>query len=336
MILANPIYDVVFKLLLNDLEVAKEFISRIMGREILRLQPSSQEIPLKKVAHGGDTITLLRMDFSAVILDEAGRETQVLIEIQKAKLPGDISRFRNYLGEQYKKAQPSLLLVGEDAISSDSEKVHLPIFTIYLLNFKLETDLPALLRVQREYQNAVTEQALAGEVHDAFVESLTHDSFIVQIPKLSTDPKERLERAFALFNQKLAREDDRHKLYLEDGTELEDDDLIQKMTRILTKAIAETEIADQMEHEDILQEDIERSMRKLQSQISNLEKEKEEANRQKEEERRQKEEERRQKEDANRQKEEALSKLRSAYQGMLNSGMSSAHALEVLGLDDLP
>lgn len=62
----------VFKLLLNDLEVAKEFITRILGRELFRLQPSSQEVPLKKVAHGGDTITLLRMDFSAVVLDMEG------------------------------------------------------------------------------------------------------------------------------------------------------------------------------------------------------------------------------------------------------------------------
>jgi hypothetical protein len=309
MILANPIYDVVFKLLLNDLDVAKEFLSRIMGRTIIKLQPSSQEVPLKKISHQGETITLLRMDFSAVVLDHDSRETNVLIEIQKAKFPQDIGRFRNYLGEQYKALTDTVTShhVGEES-ELDHHKTHLPIFTVYLLNFKLDTELPALVRVQREYKNAATEETLGSGLHDEFIESLTHDSFIAQIPKLPPQPKERLEKAFALFNQQLIREGDRHKLYLEDGTELEDDDLIKKMARILTKAVAESDVAKQMEHEDVLQQDIERSMLKLKKQISDLEKE----------------------------KNEALSSLKSAYENLIKSGMTNQQALDILNLKEQP
>ena len=41
MIIANPIYNVVFKYLLEDLEIARLFLSRIIGEEIVevRLQP---------------------------------------------------------------------------------------------------------------------------------------------------------------------------------------------------------------------------------------------------------------------------------------------------------
>jgi flagellar biosynthesis GTPase FlhF len=302
------------------------------------------------------------MDFSALILDSEGRESQILIEIQKAKLPGDISRFRNYLGEQYKKPKDSLS--HDDDQGSIKEKVHLPIFSIYLLNFNLSTELPALLRIQRDYKNAVTDESLGRDCHDEFVESLTHDSFIVQIPKLSPKPTERLERTFALFNQMLTRKGDRHRIYLEDGTPLQDDVLIQKMSRVLTKAVAESSVAEQMEHEDILQEDIERSVKTLEKEISDLKKQHEETQLQKEEaivkereERRQKEEERRQKEEAiakeqeerrqkekeRRQKEEAivkeqeaLNKLKSAYQSMLDSGMEANQALNILGLKQAP
>ena len=322
MIIANPIYDVVFKLLMSDLDVAKGFISRIMGREILRLSFSSQEVPLRTADHEGQTITLLRMDFAATVLDEHQRETQVLIEIQKAKIPEDIGRFRNYLGEQYK----GTIDHKEKNISISK---HLPIFTIYLLNFNLNSKLPALIRVQREYRNAVTQQALKPDIHDEFIECLTHDSFIAQVTKLPLDPQEPLERAFALFNQKLIKGKDHHKLYLDDGTELRDDELLQKMLRILSQAVAKPEVARQMEHEDILQKDLEMSMRKLEVKIAEM-------TEQKEEERRQKEEERRQKEEERRQKEEAQARIAGLYDKLCAMGMSEAEALSMLNLTSPP
>jgi thymidylate synthase ThyX len=188
--------------------------------------------------------------------------------------------------------------------------------------------------VQREYKNAVTEESLQSNIHDEFVESLTHDSFIVQIPKLSEEPKERLERAFALFNQKLTRADDRHRLYFPDESSLKDDELIQKMARILKNAVAEAEISEQMEHEDVLQEDIERSMRKLKRQISDLENEKEQERKLKEQERKLKEEALSKEQEALVKEKEALSKIKQAYQALIDSGMSSEQAKGILNLDD--
>ena len=316
MILANPIYDVVFKLLMSDLDVAKGFISRIMGREILKLSLSSQEIPIKKVDHEGQTITLMRMDFSAIVLDENKRESNVLIEIQKAKIPADIGRFRHYLGEQYKARTDT------ETPSGESDPCHLPIFTIYILNFSLEQNLPPLVRVQRDYKNAATQESLGPDIHDEFIESLTHDSFIAQISKLPPKPTETLERTFALFNQKLIRNSNRHQLILDEGSPLEDDELLQKMTRILNKAIEKPDIAKQMEHEDVLQQDLERSMRKMQFKITEFEKGKEE--------------ERRQKEDERRQKEEAIQQLNSAYDRLLKSGMNQQEAIDILGIKEPP
>jgi len=358
MLIANPIYDVVFKLLMSDLDVAKGFISRILGRQITTLQFSSQEVPIKEMDHEGQTITLMRMDFSATVLDERGRATNVLIEIQKAKIPADIGRFRYYLGEQYKTRTDAKTPSGQ------SDPSHLPIFTIYILNFSLDKDLPPLIRIQRDYKNAATQESLGTEIHDEFIESLTHDSFIAQISKLPPKPVEVLERTFALFNQKLMRGENRHQLYLDDGTPLQDDELIAKMTRILHQAVAEPKIAKQMEHEDVLQQDLERSLRKMKVKIEELEleneaarsreqeerrqkeeereqkeeerKQKEEERKQKEEERRQKEEERKQKEEERKQKEEAKKTIYDSYFKILEAGLSREQALTILGLQFPP
>ena len=50
MIIANPIYDTVFKFLLEDLTIGKKLISVIIGEEVLELEvrPQEQTTPSNK------------------------------------------------------------------------------------------------------------------------------------------------------------------------------------------------------------------------------------------------------------------------------------------------
>jgi len=100
--IANPIYDVIFKYMLEDNKVAKLFLSAIIGENIEELEFSPQErtveIPGRTVE--SSPLTVCRFDFSAKILTEAGFKT-VTVELQKAKLQSDLMRFRRYLGVQY-------------------------------------------------------------------------------------------------------------------------------------------------------------------------------------------------------------------------------------------
>lgn len=48
-------------------------------------------------------LAVYRLHFIAGIKTETGEYKKVLIEIQKAKKPVDLMRFRNYLAGQYKK-----------------------------------------------------------------------------------------------------------------------------------------------------------------------------------------------------------------------------------------
>ena len=92
---ANPIYDVTFKYLLEDSKVAKLLLSAIIGEDIQELEFSAQErtVEVTPLIKEKTPLTVCRIDFSAKIKTETGFKT-VIIELQKAKLQSDIMRFR--------------------------------------------------------------------------------------------------------------------------------------------------------------------------------------------------------------------------------------------------
>jgi hypothetical protein len=76
MIIANPLYDVIFKYLMEDMESAKTIISSIIEREIisLTLLPQEQTLFSEKLQ-----LTVMRMDFKAIIKIEEGKFEKILI-----------------------------------------------------------------------------------------------------------------------------------------------------------------------------------------------------------------------------------------------------------------
>ena len=88
--IANPIYDVVFKYMMEDLKVAKAFISAIIGEEVVELDFCPQELVVR---YKEDSHTVIRMDFMARVKVSDGEYKAIIIEMQKAKLATDIARF---------------------------------------------------------------------------------------------------------------------------------------------------------------------------------------------------------------------------------------------------
>jgi TATA-binding protein-associated factor Taf7 len=162
-----------------------------------------------------------------------------------------------------------------------------------------------------------------------FIEALTHDAFVVQSPRLPDVPKTPLERAFSLFNQRLIRED-KHRLIIEGEASLSPKDaLTEKMARVLFKISASKEIEERMNQEDILQEDIERAIKKLEHDIREAQREKEEAQKREITERKEKEEAQKGKEEAQREKEGIL---QQAIQALMKTGLSEENARKALNL----
>lgn len=196
--IANPIYDVVFKYMMSDNKVAKLFLSAIIGEEIIELafEPTEMQLSLQ------ESITVLRMDFKATIKQLDGSQKVIIIEIQKAKLHTDIMRFRRYLGLQYSDVENSVIKEvyknpnGNDTIIRDA----LPILSIYFLGHQLDKvkDVP-VIKVERSYVDVATGTVL--EEREAFIESLTHDSFIIQIPNIKGHRRTELEKLLYILTK---------------------------------------------------------------------------------------------------------------------------------------
>ncbi|MFH0925186.1 MAG: hypothetical protein V1872_06075 [bacterium] len=242
--IANPIYDIVFKYLMDDNKVAKLMISSIIEEDIIELQflPKERHIELEKQA-----LTVYRLDFSAKIKTKAGYK-QVIIEIQKAKYPTDIMRFRRYLGEQYLNENNAIKRVEDNG---KERKEAIPILSIYLLGHTLEhTNVPVIM-VKRNYTDRATRQEI--KEREEFIESLTHDSVIIQIPYLKAKRRNELEKLLSIFDQS-NRTSDQHILQIkEEDYPLEYRDVIRRLQR----AIEEPKVRDNMDMEDEIVEELE-------------------------------------------------------------------------------
>ena len=242
--IANPIYDAVFKYLMEDKESARILISTIIEKEIISLELSPKE-KVYRIEAGDEKppMAVYRLDFAARIKTETGFQT-ILIEIQKAKYAADIMRFRRYLGSQYRDKNNSYPVEYKWAGEIRKKRKAIPILTIYFLGYELEhTDVP-IIKVERNYYDNRTGRKI--NVREEFIETLTHDSYVIQIPYLTDEVQTETERLLSVFNQKTAT-DSGHILTI---NELNYPEKYRRIIRRLMRAASEEEIRDNMDLED--------------------------------------------------------------------------------------
>lgn len=258
MIIANPIYDVVFKRLMEDKRIAKFFVETLTGETLVDIDIRPQEFTYNDRLAG---IAVYRLDFIATIKTPNNDHKKVLIEIQKAKNSVDLMRFRNYLAEQYKK---------EDEIVTETgkTKLALPIITIYLLGFKLNEINTSVVKVNRLYTDLIS-NTIINQKND-FIEKLTHDCYVVQIPRIEPKLQTKLEVLLTIFEQN----------YFTDDTEITkdykykiDDDLMKNIVDILHHAGTDPIERLEIENEQEALRVFDAGMRELKQTISEKEKE---------------------------------------------------------------
>ena len=194
--IANPSYDVTFKYLMDENEIAKYVLSRILDKNIVSLKLDPQET----VYVTDDGLRMSKFDFKATIKEASGKPENVLIEVQKANSDPEELRFRFYLGLNYQDKVPFLSKKGEPKFAS------YPITTIYFLGFRLKNVKIPILKVARSYFNAVTNEKLT--VKEDFVEKLSHDMYAIQIPRLEMAVQSELEKVLDIFNVEKYKTDD--------------------------------------------------------------------------------------------------------------------------------
>ncbi len=247
---ANPIYDVVFKYLLQNQRVARLLIGRITGLAVQSLTVSPQETSVHRTPDGPDhdlPLTLLRMDFAARVQTADGGERQVLIEIQKANAPTVIERFRRYLGQQ--------IASGDNILTHPSGRTEaVPIVTIYFLGYALDhlSDEAVIDVCPRVTERRTGRELVASH---PLVEGIHHRSHIIQIPRLASRRRDELERVLAIFDQGLVKGNGRGDAHVLAIAEEEYPAECSFVLRQLREALEKEEVRRTMQGEDLLLRD---------------------------------------------------------------------------------
>ncbi len=263
MLIANPIYDTVFKYLMENLKVAKGIISTIIGEEILTLDFKAQEHTHRT---SEPAIMIFHLDFIAKIRLKPGGSKTVLIELQKSNVAYDILRFRRYLGKQY--TQPDEVLQEDGTVTHEA----LPIITIYFLGFNINGDLPAVIKVDRKYIDLLGGKEITAK--NDFIERLTHDSYVIQVKRLELEMRTELEYVLSVFKQENFIENMRRRVKRYDYEP--PDELMRLILRQLEKAAGDNKLLEQLEIEELAEIELENTFGAMKRQLLQRDKELEE------------------------------------------------------------
>lgn len=259
MLIANPIMDTVFKYLLEDNEIAIGILSRLTKLDIISLELKPTELAYEKFLDIQDKINdqqklelnqflrIYRFDFKAIIKEKNNQHKVILIEIQKSDVINQLGRFREYLGENYKKKE---LIVNKDGKTINE---YVEIICIYFLNTKLDNIPVAIMRKDYTFYDCETEEhILLNENYDSFVKLLNHKAIYIQIPRLTDEKDTQLRQLFDIFNQN--KKIQREILELGYGIDEIHDELKKRIVERLAFALMDNKMKAIFKHEAELDE----------------------------------------------------------------------------------
>lgn len=303
--IANPIYDSVFKYLVEDDRIAKTLLSALMKKEIVKVDIRPHEYT--NVTR--NAISMFRIDFSALVREDDGREHLVLIELQKTWVETETLRFRQYLGAQY----------GNERNMRGDGKFSIPMVAVYIMGHRVGDIEEPVLYCSHQAYDYNGRQVTKG-MPDPFVESLVHDSIIVQIPLLRGQVSNRLEKVLSIFDQTKTSKNDKKLLQIDEDDYAGDEEMKYIVHR-LTAAAADAKMRQDMNVEDEYYSVIEKRDTELMETKKELEENKKEL-----------EEKDKALEENKKELEENKLHIRSMVQGMLSAGMNIEAIAKMTGM----
>ena len=236
---ANPIYDSVFKYIMEDERIAKTILSALLKKEVVHVTVRPHEYSNTT----RDTLSMFRIDFAATVREKEGNEIKdriVLIELQKTWLNTETLRFRQYLGAQYNNKN--------NIREADEKGFAYPMVAVYLLGHKVGNIKEPIVYVNHDVFDYNGNVVAEGNT-EPFVESLTHNSIIVQIPRLQGNVNNRLEKVLSVFDQTNVEGDTQQVLKIDEDKYADDNDMMYVLHK-LTAAAANSEMRQDMNVED--------------------------------------------------------------------------------------
>ena len=235
--IANPIYDTVFKYLMEDERIARTILSALLKEDILRVEVRPHEYTNGQ----RESLSIFRIDFGATVKGPDGEEQLILIELQKSWLSTETLRFRQYLGVHYQNPQ--------NIVADSPDRHALPMVAVYLLGHPVG-DIEEPVVYVRHQAFDYDEKPITRGIPNTFIDSLNHNSIIVQIPRLHGKINNRLDKVLSIFDQSHVCDDNEHFLNMnEKDFETADADMQPILHRLLMAA-SSTEMRLNMNVED--------------------------------------------------------------------------------------
>ena len=237
MTIANPIYDTVFKYLMEDERIARTILSALLKENIVNVEVRPHEYTNGQK----EILSIFRIDFGATVLKPNGEKQLILIELQKTWLPTETLRFRQYLGVHYQNPK--------NIVTGSPDRHALPMVAVYLLGHTVGEIEEPVVYVRHQAFNYEDEPVTRG-IPNKFIDSLNHDSIIVQIPRLHGKINNRLDKVLSIFDQKRVCQDNQHYLNLDDEAFDTADADMQPIIHRLMMAASNIEMRQNMNVED--------------------------------------------------------------------------------------
>ncbi|MBR2200300.1 MAG: hypothetical protein IJ894_06085 [Bacteroidales bacterium] len=245
----NPIYDTVFKYLVEDERVAKVLLGGILNKKIEHVEIKGHECEY----HSENTLKFLRFDFAGTIENPDGTKETVTIELQKASEPEEVMRFRSYFGLQMASK------ANADSITKyhrDKDKTPYTvlkarhIYGIFILGHSLGKGFEYPLIKGNTVFYDEDNNVLNFETQCEFLKGMTYDLYIIQIPFLPERPKKPLEKMFRAFDQYKVANDSK---YLELTEDEDEDSGYNVIFRRLLYAASDEQLRGNLDLEDYVE-----------------------------------------------------------------------------------
>ena len=260
----NPIYDTVFKYLMEDNKSAKVLLDSILDKKIKTLDLKNNDYSI--VTEGDMRID--RLDFCATIVDKKTKHEEIVtIELQKAFDEEEVVRFRKYLGLQYQRVANNTVVTKKHRKTDEEYTVLKPmhIYAIYILGHSLGVGLEYSVLKGKYIFEDLDGNVVEIPKHHEFPDGLTHDLIIVQIPHLTDKPKKHVEKLLSIFDQRqiIDKNDPRYISIDEDRDS--SDDYKTLVTRLL-KGTADDDMRGKID----LEEEMERKFKRIRYERAEL------------------------------------------------------------------
>ncbi len=318
--LLNPLFDTVFKYLMEDIDVAKCLIEAVIKQEVLELAPAPQESTDYSIRMKYFQLGMIRQDYVAIIKtvdthSGTASHEKVMIEVQKSPFIPEIGRFRNYLADKYRRKS----VITDNGAQTES---YLPIKTIYLVEDTFNPQLPAVLGRRGQYIDELESTPYLGG-RDGIVELFSHDTWFIQTELLPPDFKDELMYVLSIFAPVFrTSKTDRYINVPEDSMLAEKHKILARIIRRLEAATGSSEVNTavdlEIEYENFIERNIAETELAKQNEANALAlADKERAD----------------KENALAKVEDALAKITAAVLKLHAKNMSDEDIAETLGID---